>query len=138
VAGVVLLRPDGSALLQLRDNMPGLNAAGLWVFPGGHCNADESPEDGARREFQEETGYQCRQSRWLTSFCHPSDDLQTMYELSIFCSIHDGVQPVHCYEGQAVEFISREKATRLPMPDYVLSIWDMAIEAQRAGVEFTS
>jgi len=41
VGGVVLLRDDNSALLQLRDNKPGLNAAGLWVFPGGHCEPGE-------------------------------------------------------------------------------------------------
>src|SRR5207244_7304545 len=58
VAGVVLLRDDNSALLQLRDNKPGLNAAGLWVFPGGHCEPGESIEAGARREFREETGYE--------------------------------------------------------------------------------
>src|SRR5439155_24976223 len=47
VGGVVLLRDDNAALLQLRDNKPGLNAAGLWVFPGGHCEPDESLEAGA-------------------------------------------------------------------------------------------
>ena len=127
------MRADGSALLQLRDNKPGLNAAGQWVFPGGHCNAGESLEDGALREFQEETGYRCARLTWLTSFCHPSDDLQSMYELALFMSIYDGAQPVRCYEGQSVEFISREQALRLPMPDYVWRVWDMAIEAQRAG-----
>src|SRR5256885_7870725 len=59
IGGVVLLRDDNSALLQLRDNKPGLNAAGLWVFPGGHCEPGESIEAGARKEFREETGYEC-------------------------------------------------------------------------------
>jgi len=68
VAGVVLLRDDNAALLQLRDNKPGLNAAGLWVFPGGHCEPGESLEDGARREFLEETGYVCAALRWVTSY----------------------------------------------------------------------
>lgn len=132
VAGVVLLRSDRAALLQLRDNKPGLNAAGLWVFPGGHCDAGESLEAGALREFQEETGYRCAQLRWLTSFCHPSDNLQSMYELSFFAGNYDGVQSVQCYEGQTVEFVPREKASRLPMPDYVACVWDLAIETRRA------
>lgn len=132
VAGVVLLRSDGSALLQLRDNKPGLNAAGQWVFPGGHCDEGESAEQGACREFEEETGYRCGRLHWLTTFCHPSDDLQYMYELSMFMSPYDGRQPVHCYEGQAVEFIARADLSRLPMPDYVRRVWDAAIEAFRA------
>ena len=133
VAGVVLLRSDGAALLQLRDIKPGLNAAGLWVFPGGHCDAGESLEAGALREFEEETGYRCTQLRRLTSFCHPGDNLQSMYELSLFLSMYDGVQLVRCFEGQAVEFVPREKASALAMPDYVPRVWDMAIEAWHAG-----
>ena len=127
VAGVILLRSDGSALLQLRDNKPGLNAAGQWVFPGGHCEAGETLEAGARREFEEETGYRCAELSSLTAFCHPSDDLQSIYELSIFLSLYDGVQPVRCYEGQTVEFVPREKATRLPMPAFLACVWDLAI-----------
>ncbi|PYM15194.1 MAG: hypothetical protein DME18_04840, partial [Verrucomicrobia bacterium] len=68
VAGVVLLRDDHAALLQLRDNKPGLRAAGRWVFPGGHCQSGESIEDCARREFLEETDYVCGELRPLTSF----------------------------------------------------------------------
>jgi len=130
---VVLLRSDRSALLQLRDDKPEINAPGQWVFPGGHCDADESAEMGACREFQEETGYRCARLCALTSFCHPSDDLQSMFELSMFLCIYDGVQPVHCYEGQTVDFVPREKACGLPMPDYIAPVWDMAIEACRAG-----
>jgi 8-oxo-dGTP pyrophosphatase MutT (NUDIX family) len=131
VAGVVLLRPDGSALLQLRDNKPGINAAGQWVFPGGHCEAGEALEAGARREFQEETGYRCVDLRWLTAICHPSDDLEAVYESTMFMSLYDGIQPVRCYEGQAVEFVRREESSLLPMPEYVLPVWDRAIEMWR-------
>ena len=132
VAGVVLVRSDGAALLQLRDNKPGLNAAGQWVFPGGHCDAGETLEAGARREFQEETGYCCAELSWLTTFCHPSDDFQSMYELSLFWCAYDGRQPVRCFEGQAVEFIPREKAAGLSMPDYVWRVWDIALAALHA------
>jgi hypothetical protein len=35
VCGVVLLRADGAALLQLRDDKPEIRDPGIWVFPGG-------------------------------------------------------------------------------------------------------
>lgn len=133
IGGVVLLREDNAALLQLRDNKPGLNAAGLWVFPGGHCEEGESLEAAARREFQEETGYLCPELRWVTTFPYPSDDGQWTYQLGMFACRYDGLQPVACFEGQAVRFIRREDAARHPMPEYMVRIWDMAIGALRSG-----
>ena len=133
VAGVALLREDHSALLQLRDNKPGLNAAGLWVFPGGHCEDGESLESAAHREFFEETGYDCAKLRRVTTFFHPSDDGLVTFQLGIFASRYDGLQPVHCYEGQTVEFIAREAAGRHPMPVYVPRVWDLAIAVLERG-----
>src|SRR6266498_3989384 len=132
VAGVVLVRSDGAVLLQLRDNKPGLNAAGQWVFPGGHCDAGETLEAGARREFQEETGYCCAELSWLTTFCHPSDDLQSVYELSFFWCACDGRQPVRCFEGQAVRFMSRAEIRYKPVPEYLVAVWDLAL-AQKSN-----
>lgn len=127
------MRPDGAALLQLRDNKPGLNAAGLWVFPGGHCEPGETAEAGARREFFEETGYRCEALIPVTTFVHPSDDGRGLFELNLFACRYDGTRPVHCYEGQKVEFIPRADAARLPAPEYVPRVWDLAIEKLAGG-----
>ena len=48
VCGVVLLREDGAALLQLRDDRPDIQDPGIWVFPGGR-RGRQSPEPGAPR-----------------------------------------------------------------------------------------
>jgi len=134
IAGVVLLRDDNSALMQLRDNKPGLNAAGLWVFPGGHCEPGESDESAARREFLEETGYTCRKIWWVGSFPSLSDDRQVVYDLQIYVGSYDGVQPVRCYEGQEVAFILRAHASLYPMPSYVPRVWDLAIAVLRRSL----
>jgi 8-oxo-dGTP pyrophosphatase MutT (NUDIX family) len=126
VGGIVLLRADGAALLQHRDDKPGLPHAGLWVFPGGHCEPGESVEACARREFLEETAY----------LCDALDELQTIRELAVegfppihltvFWARYDGVQAVRCLEGQALAFIERAHAGRYPMPDYLIRLWDLA------------
>jgi 8-oxo-dGTP diphosphatase len=131
IAGVVLLRDDNSALMQLRDDKPGLNAAGLWVFPGGHCEPGESAESAARREFLEETGYACDVLRWVGSFPCPSDDRQVIYDLQFYAGRYDRIQPVHCYEGQKVAFIPRQDASRYPMPPYIPHVWDLAVVVLR-------
>lgn len=47
---------DGAVLLtRITDEGPG---GGLWTLPGGGLDFGETPEDGARREVREETGYE--------------------------------------------------------------------------------
>ncbi|WP_018465102.1 NUDIX hydrolase [Calidithermus timidus] len=48
-AGGVVFNPAGEVLL-IRDRM------GYWVFPKGHLDEGESPEQAALREVREETG----------------------------------------------------------------------------------
>lgn len=54
-SGMVLaLGSDGKFLLQKEYSYPPDEV--LYQLPGGALNKDEDPEDGARREFAEETG----------------------------------------------------------------------------------
>ena len=53
VACAVLVERDGQVLLVRRRNEPG---RGLWCLPCGFADADEPPEEAARREAREETG----------------------------------------------------------------------------------
>ena len=129
VVAVVLLREDGTALLQLRDEKPGLRHGGMWVMPGGHSEQGESLEAAGRREFLEETGYVCGQLRWLMTFENDQNDGWSPYQLAIFWERYDGVQPVRCFEGQALRFMERSRATAYPIPDYLMDIWDKALRA---------
>lgn len=55
---VAVVRYDGNFLIQQRP--VGSKLAGLWEFPGGKIEANESPEDAAVRECLEETGLEVR------------------------------------------------------------------------------
>lgn len=127
VGGVVLLRDDGAVLLQLRDNKPNLNAAGQWVFPGGHCEEGEACRDCARREFLEETGYDCADLKPLTEFHYVSPESGRKYWFSFWQARYDGVSPVHCFEGQEVRFIPRDEVAGKPMPEFIVAVWDLAL-----------
>ncbi|MBM3835539.1 MAG: NUDIX hydrolase [Verrucomicrobia bacterium] len=129
VAGVVLLRPDKAALLQLRDEKPGLRHAGLWVFPGGQCEAGETIEGCARRELFEETGYKCQKLQRLTEFIYCQDDGNPPDRVTFFWDRFDGAQTVSCHEGQALRFFCRDEAPINQMPDFLLQVWDQALDA---------
>lgn len=127
VSAVLLLRRDGAALLQHRDDKPGLNHAGLWVPPGGHCENDEAAEECARREFLEETEYRCGALRPLAAF-HDTVNDSTLH-LTVFWDVYDERQAYVCGEGQALEFVGRARAAELGTPDYLLALWDAALQA---------
>ena len=125
VAGVVLLRDDGAALLQHRDNISTISDPGLWVFPGGHLKWGETPHDGAAREMEEETCYRCRNLRPLTRLAIEGGTLLFFWEN------YDGQQHVACREGQALEFVDRRKVESLPKQSYLTDVFDRALAAQK-------
>jgi len=132
IGAVILLREDEAALLQLRDDKEGLRNAGMWVPPGGHAEPGETIEMCAHREFLEETEYDCSDLQWLTEF----EDLVEgwpSYQLTVFWACYDGVQPVHCNEGQSLEFVRRVDADSYNIPLYLMDIWDMAIKRKEGS-----
>ena len=49
---------------------------GVWSIPKGEIDAGEAPLDAARREFQEETGFQ-RARRFRVSGKNPAEERQS-------------------------------------------------------------
>jgi 8-oxo-dGTP pyrophosphatase MutT (NUDIX family) len=125
VVGVVLLRNDGAALLQHRDNISTISDPGLWVFPGGHLKWGETPRDGAAREMEEETCYRCHNLRPLTRLVIEGGTLLFFWEN------YDGQQLVACREGQALEFVDRRKVESLPKQPYLTDVFDRALAVQK-------
>jgi 8-oxo-dGTP pyrophosphatase MutT (NUDIX family) len=138
VAAVFLLLKDGSALMQHRDDKPGLRHAGKWVPPGGHCDPGEEPHDAARREMLEETGYHCRELQWLGRVIDQPDETADPYLLEVFWTLYDGIQPVQCFEGQEVRFLEREQAAAFPIPQLVVGLWDKVLTIFREKTRFSS
>lgn len=100
VAAIVLLREDGAALLQHRDDKPGLSHSGLWTPPGGHCKPGESIVACAHREFEEETAYRLADLHVLAEIVDDQAEGFSPYKLTVFWASYDGVQRIECREGQ--------------------------------------
>jgi transketolase len=130
VCGVVLLREDGAALLQHRDDIPSIADPGLWTFPGGHREDQETSEQAARREFLEETRYRCGELHPLCIFPGATFGYQGDFALEFFWARYDQVSAFECCEGQELRFVSRAEAAELPMPAYTRGIWDLALALQ--------
>jgi 8-oxo-dGTP pyrophosphatase MutT (NUDIX family) len=127
VAGVILLRRDDAALLQLRDDKPTIQDPGIWVVPGGNVEPGETPIEGACREFLEETCYRCDDAHPVARFTSGELGYSEGFDLVFFWGNYDGVQKIECREGQALQFVPRAEADKLPRRDYLTRVWDMAI-----------
>tara|TARA_Y100000588_G_scaffold395323_2_gene523413 strand:- start:24261 stop:24689 length:429 start_codon:yes stop_codon:yes gene_type:complete len=131
VAAIWVLRQDGAALLQHRDDKPGLRHAGLWVPPGGHADAGESMSECAHRELKEETEYDAPDLRFLMSTDREYED-GVAFQVSNFWCRYDEKQPIVCHEGQGLEFVKRSDAEEYRILNFLLKIWDDAIAASNA------
>jgi 8-oxo-dGTP pyrophosphatase MutT (NUDIX family) len=127
VAAAYLLRDDGAALLQLRDDFPHIPHAGTWVPPGGHCRPGEDIDSCIRREFLEETGYRLGEIELLTQFIDDHAEGFDPLDLTVYWAAYDGLQPLTCHEGQKLEFVERADVDRLGVPRYLVELWDEAV-----------
>lgn len=66
VAGVVI-KQDGKYLL-VQENRPGTKVHGLWNFPAGRVEEEDTIEVTAIKEAKEEAGYDVELSRKLDIF----------------------------------------------------------------------
>ena len=124
-----MLRDDGAALLQHRDDISTISDPGLWVFPGGHVERGETPRECPAREMEEETCYRCHNLRPLIRLAIEGGTLLFFWEN------YDGRQPVACREGQGLEFVDRRKVESLPKQSYLTDVFDLALAAQnRANI----
>ena len=80
VACAVLVEREGRVLLVRRRYDPG---RGLWCLPCGFEDADESPQQAARREAREETGLEVELGALLGAY-HYTDDPRGAGVLLVF------------------------------------------------------
>jgi len=97
VAACALIDADGRVLMAQRPD--GKDYAGLWEFPGGKIEADETPEQAICRELFEELNVEpcegCLQPFSFASFAYP--DFHLLMPLYL-CRQWDGF--LRAKEGQ--------------------------------------
>ena len=113
VSAVALIDPDGRVLLAQRPE--GKSLAGVWEFPGGTVEPDESPEAALIRELKEELGINTWQSCLapLTFASHSYDSFHLLMPL-FACRRWEGI--VQGLEGQRLAWVKAENLRDYPMP----------------------
>jgi 8-oxo-dGTP diphosphatase len=110
VAAALILH-DGLYLLTRRK--ADVHLGGLWEFPGGKREPEESLEECLRRELREELGIEITEPVPFQIIHHTYPEKTV--ELHFFrCLIKDGhPRPLGC---DALQWVLPEELTRVPLP----------------------
>jgi 8-oxo-dGTP diphosphatase len=113
VAAAALIDGDGRVLVAERP--AGKTMAGLWEFPGGKVDRDESPEAALVRELDEELGITvCETCLTPLSFAsHAYEDFHLLMPLYA-CRVWEGIPSAR--EAQEIRWVWPNRLAALAMP----------------------
>lgn len=101
VVAAVIRNAEREILLALRPNDK--HMGGLWEFPGGKCEADESPQQALARELHEELGIVIDNPQPLIQVRH---DYPGLYVLLDVYEVLNFTGQAHGAEGQQVRWVA--------------------------------
>ncbi|MCP5143807.1 MAG: NUDIX domain-containing protein [Gammaproteobacteria bacterium] len=111
VVAAVIRSPAGEILIARR---PGhVREGGLWEFPGGKCEPDESAIDALRRELNEELGINIQSAMPLIQVRHHYDYLDLLLDVFVVERWHG---EAHGREGQEVRWVSAAELGHYEFP----------------------
>src|SRR6056297_4185493 len=113
VSAVALIDPDGRILLAQRPE--GKSVAGLWEFPGGKVEPNETPEQALIRELQEELGIDTWE-RWLAPLTFASHSYETFHLLMPLFACRKWKGTPRSNEGQTLKWVYARDLRDYPMP----------------------
>ena len=119
VSAIALIDSDGRVLLAQRPD--GKSMAGLWEFPGGKIEPNETPEEALIRELDEELGINtsasCLAPISFTSHTYTTTKTNPAFHLLMLlyvCRRWEGrPRPI---EGGKLKWVHAQQLTDYPMP----------------------
>lgn len=105
----VALLIDDKLVMHQRDNTPGLFNAGLWDFPGGGRDGNETPEECAIREIKEELEIELLPSDFVWKKDYPAQKDPTQRAFFLVALVNESqVDSIVLHEGQAWALVSEK------------------------------
>jgi 8-oxo-dGTP pyrophosphatase MutT (NUDIX family) len=125
-AGILFLSPEKEVLLMRRTENDG--DQGKWAFPAGGIKKDETPEEAARRETREESGYE--HEGGLSPFMH--SDAQNV-DFTTYLAHSQKFDPKLNHEHDGAKWVTLDEAAKLPLhPGVKAALEKLATRAGKA------
>ncbi|KTD08257.1 8-oxo-dGTP diphosphatase [Legionella jamestowniensis DSM 19215] len=121
VAVAVILNQSGEVLITRRPSH--VPHGGLWEFPGGKVEPDETPAEALVREIKEEVGLEILSFRFLEEITHAYST--KVVSLLIFV-VRDYKGEPHCLESQMdLRWATISDLTTYEFPEANIKIFDL-------------
>lgn len=121
VVAAALIRPDGTVLMQRRPL--GKEHGGLWEFPGGKVEPQESPQSALVREIAEELGSIITEADLaVVATSGPLPHAKVPVVITLYSCRRWDAEPI-CLEGEEIGWFALRELPGLSMPplDYPLA-----------------
>ena len=110
-SGAIILDEKGRALLQLRDDIPGLHFANHWSLFGGQAESSEDPEATVKREIMEELGILLGDPKFFRQYLYEGKEVNVF---SAKMAEHEKAG-MRLKEGKGACFFGFEELAPLPL-----------------------
>ncbi len=111
VAVAVIYNREGEVLIQQRAQ--DTHQGGLWEFPGGKLETQETVLQALEREIYEELGIRIQSSRPLIKISHDYGDRSVLLDVY---SVHEWHGELQALENQPMQWVSPDQLTSYAMP----------------------
>ena len=135
VAAGALIRPDGCILMHKRSATSA--HGGLWEFPGGKLEGEESPQIALARELCEELGIAINSNVLRpVGFASNAPDIAAGQRaiLIVLYAARQWIGEPECLEGEAIGWFSLERMCALQMPPLDVPLAARLVELLDAGL----
>ena len=109
-SSIIFINDTRQILLFLRDNKPDLPYPNMWDVPGGHVEANESPEKCIIREMKEEMDLDIDEFDLFSKV-----EFEDRIEYTFWAKADFDINEIVLMEGQKLKWFTRDDARQTPM-----------------------
>jgi 8-oxo-dGTP diphosphatase len=112
VGAVIFDNKINRYLVTMRDK--NRYQGGLWEFPGGKIETDETKEEALMREIKEELNCTIKVGQLIKDYTHSYPEL-TVRLITYLCSIEEGMPELS--EHESMKWVTKEEMKKLIFAD---------------------
>ncbi len=119
--GVKAIIEEEGEILLLKRSEKYEHLKNHWDIPGGRIKFGEEPEEGLKREIEEETGLELKEIKQILDACTVfRNEEEHIVRITYLCAVKDSKHTKISHEHVHMEWVPKEKLRELQIEDKLL------------------